>query len=428
MAERLNTLGAEHWELFSQQNYFDKRGVFFCTLVSGPLVLILLVVLVSGGAGAGQTFQVEQTGAARQGMLRGMHLAQGLVRGTLCEKPGQSMHRFEACHRGCELVARGRAVVGVPSKVQRHTAASANVQIALCAAQWQVDRVVGANHLIWPASPAHITPADQLPDRVLSAPDPGQAQGAGLQGTPEGKSSKCKWLRSCRQQSERQQEERMSCKIFSDFFLGNLLLISPSSFFMDPRHVVQVNCLLVSQQNCLFSSNFGVTVALWVQQSRKLACAHACHWRSRSPACRGSARRCCRRCSRRTRCFRMTASTSCGCHLNPPASSTWHSYTADSPLLTLSRDMPVKTSATAMLQQWRLLEAQQPPASREQLQAFVAEHFAAPGRQVLRNPLLPAACITALSRTCLHVTSSNTALILANQRGPAAVGSSLLAL
>lgn len=37
---------------------------------------------------------------------------------------------------------------------------------------------------------------------------------------------------------------------------------------MDPRHVVQVNCQLVSQQNCLFSSNFGVTVALWVQQSR----------------------------------------------------------------------------------------------------------------------------------------------------------------
>lgn len=88
MAERLNTLGAEHWELFSQQNYFDKRGVFFCTLVSGPLVLILLVVLVSGGAGAGHTFQVEQMGVAQQGLVRGMHL-QGLVRGTLCEKPGQ---------------------------------------------------------------------------------------------------------------------------------------------------------------------------------------------------------------------------------------------------------------------------------------------------------------------------------------------------
>lgn len=62
MAERLNTLGAEHWELFSQQNYFDKRGVFFCTLVSGPLVLILLVVLVSGGAAAGHASEVEQRG------------------------------------------------------------------------------------------------------------------------------------------------------------------------------------------------------------------------------------------------------------------------------------------------------------------------------------------------------------------------------
>lgn len=90
--------------------------------------------------------------------------------------------------------------------------------------------------------------------------------------------------------------------------------------------------------------------------------------------------------------------------------------TADSPFLTLFRDMPVKTPAAAMLQQWRQLEAQQPPASREQLQAFVAEHFAAPGRQVLRNPLLPAACITALSGTCLHITSSDTALTLVEIR------------
>lgn len=263
---------------------------------------------------------------------------------------------------------------------------------AFCAAQRQVNRVVGADYPIWPPLPAHITPADQLPDRVLSAPDPGQAQGADLQGTPEGKSSKCKWLRSCRQQSGRRQEERMSCKIFSDFFLGNLLLISPSSFFMDPRHVVQVNCQLVVQQNRLFSSNFGVSVALPKFGCNSPARAHAWHRRSRLPACRGSARRCCRRCSRRTRCSRMTASTSCGCHLNPPAPSPSIPCTADSPFLTLFRDMPVKTSATAMLQQWRQLEAQQPPASREQLQAFVAEHFAAPGRQVLRIPcfLLPA--------------------------------------
>ena len=47
MAERLNGLGAKHWKRFSGQDYFDPRGVFFTTLVSGPLVIIMLIVLVS---------------------------------------------------------------------------------------------------------------------------------------------------------------------------------------------------------------------------------------------------------------------------------------------------------------------------------------------------------------------------------------------
>ena len=47
MAERLNGLGAKHWQRFSGQDYFDPRGVFFTTLVSGPLVLMMLIVLVS---------------------------------------------------------------------------------------------------------------------------------------------------------------------------------------------------------------------------------------------------------------------------------------------------------------------------------------------------------------------------------------------
>ena len=47
MAERLNGLGSKHWQRFSGQDYFDPRGVFFTTLVSGPLVLIMLIVLVS---------------------------------------------------------------------------------------------------------------------------------------------------------------------------------------------------------------------------------------------------------------------------------------------------------------------------------------------------------------------------------------------
>ncbi|KAG1670382.1 hypothetical protein FOA52_000142 [Chlamydomonas sp. UWO 241] len=47
MAERLNALGDAHWEKFSKQAYFDKRGVFFSTLVSGPLILAMLVLLIN---------------------------------------------------------------------------------------------------------------------------------------------------------------------------------------------------------------------------------------------------------------------------------------------------------------------------------------------------------------------------------------------
>lgn len=49
MAERLNKLAAQHWESFSKQNYFDRRGVFFSTLVSGPLLVVMFIVLVGGG-------------------------------------------------------------------------------------------------------------------------------------------------------------------------------------------------------------------------------------------------------------------------------------------------------------------------------------------------------------------------------------------
>jgi hypothetical protein len=45
-AERLNSLGSKHWDLFSRQDYFDARGVFFSAMVSGPLVLLMLIVLV----------------------------------------------------------------------------------------------------------------------------------------------------------------------------------------------------------------------------------------------------------------------------------------------------------------------------------------------------------------------------------------------
>jgi hypothetical protein len=38
-AEFINAYAQEHWEEFSKQDYFDKRGVFTSTLLSGPLLI-----------------------------------------------------------------------------------------------------------------------------------------------------------------------------------------------------------------------------------------------------------------------------------------------------------------------------------------------------------------------------------------------------
>ncbi|KAG2483048.1 hypothetical protein HYH03_018077 [Edaphochlamys debaryana] len=47
MAERLNQLGAQHWERFAGQQYFDPRGVFMSVVVSGPLLLAMFILLVN---------------------------------------------------------------------------------------------------------------------------------------------------------------------------------------------------------------------------------------------------------------------------------------------------------------------------------------------------------------------------------------------
>ncbi|GFR48364.1 hypothetical protein Agub_g10254, partial [Astrephomene gubernaculifera] len=47
VSERLNRLGGQHWERFATQNYFDPSGVFMSAVVSGPLLLVLLIVLVN---------------------------------------------------------------------------------------------------------------------------------------------------------------------------------------------------------------------------------------------------------------------------------------------------------------------------------------------------------------------------------------------
>lgn len=47
MAERLNNLGAEHWETIATQDYFDSQGVFVSLMVCLPLMIIAVVMLIS---------------------------------------------------------------------------------------------------------------------------------------------------------------------------------------------------------------------------------------------------------------------------------------------------------------------------------------------------------------------------------------------
>ncbi|KAG2427704.1 hypothetical protein HYH02_014535 [Chlamydomonas schloesseri] len=46
-SERLNALGAEHWRSFAGQNYFDRTGVFMSSVVSGPLLVAMFIVLIN---------------------------------------------------------------------------------------------------------------------------------------------------------------------------------------------------------------------------------------------------------------------------------------------------------------------------------------------------------------------------------------------
>jgi hypothetical protein len=45
MAERLNRLGAKHWQSFSTQNYFDKGGIFVSVMLCVPLMIDCLLML-----------------------------------------------------------------------------------------------------------------------------------------------------------------------------------------------------------------------------------------------------------------------------------------------------------------------------------------------------------------------------------------------
>lgn len=46
-AQHINSLGAIYWEDFSSQPYFDKNGAFISTVVSCPLIIVMMIVLVN---------------------------------------------------------------------------------------------------------------------------------------------------------------------------------------------------------------------------------------------------------------------------------------------------------------------------------------------------------------------------------------------
>ena len=46
-AEYLNKYGANNWEQFATQNYFDENGVFISIMLCAPLLLTALIMLIS---------------------------------------------------------------------------------------------------------------------------------------------------------------------------------------------------------------------------------------------------------------------------------------------------------------------------------------------------------------------------------------------
>jgi len=46
-SQNLNDILAQHWQSFSTQNYFDSRGVFTCTVLCAPLLIISFLQLIN---------------------------------------------------------------------------------------------------------------------------------------------------------------------------------------------------------------------------------------------------------------------------------------------------------------------------------------------------------------------------------------------
>jgi hypothetical protein len=44
--ENINSVAGQHWQAFARQDYFDEHGIFYNSIVSGPAIITLLMVLV----------------------------------------------------------------------------------------------------------------------------------------------------------------------------------------------------------------------------------------------------------------------------------------------------------------------------------------------------------------------------------------------
>ena len=49
-AQYLNSYGAQNWEQFATQNYFDSKGFFISMMFSFPLLLMAILILVSSSS------------------------------------------------------------------------------------------------------------------------------------------------------------------------------------------------------------------------------------------------------------------------------------------------------------------------------------------------------------------------------------------
>ena len=46
-AENINNFLASHWTSFAKQPYFDKHGVFISTVLTGPLLIIMMTIVIN---------------------------------------------------------------------------------------------------------------------------------------------------------------------------------------------------------------------------------------------------------------------------------------------------------------------------------------------------------------------------------------------